>query len=146
MVVAYNTPTNPPQNVLVPIRDKIRELRDQFFNSVPASPIGTTPAPAAGSTRIRVENGTQINGLAARTSDRLTAQGFNVVEIDSADRFDYAQSQIISYASDTTVATAVAQALGLPAASIVTSTANSTFDLKVILGGDYREAAVTPTP
>jgi len=93
-----------------------------------------------------VENGTQINGLAARTGDRLTAQGFNVVEIDSADRFDYAQSQIISYASDTTVATAVAQALGLPAASIVTSTANSTFDLKVILGGDYREAAVTPTP
>jgi hypothetical protein len=87
MVVAYDTPTNPPQNVLVPLRDKIRELRDQFFNSVPASPIGTAPAPTAGSVRIRVENGTQINGLAARTSDRLTAQGFNIVEIDSADRF-----------------------------------------------------------
>ena len=147
MVVAYNTPTNPPQNVLVPIRDKIRALRDQFFNSVPtASPIGTAPAPTAGAARIRVENGTQINGLAARTSDRLTAQGFNVVEIDSADRFDYAQSQIISYAADTSVAAAVAQTLGLPASSIVTSTANSTIDLKIILGGDYQEAAITPTP
>jgi LCP family protein required for cell wall assembly len=146
MVVAYDTPTNPPQNVLVPLRDKIRELRVQFFSSMPASPIGTAPAPAAGPARIRVENGTQINGLAARTSDRLTAQGFNIVEIDSADRFDYAQSQIISYAADTSVAAAVAQALGLPASSIVTSTANSAIDLKVILGGDYREAAVTPAP
>src|SRR5512136_800277 len=84
MVVAYNTPTNPPQNVLVPIRDKIRELRDQFFNSVPASPGGATPTPAAGSARIRVENRSKINGLAARTSDRLTAQGFNVAEVPSA--------------------------------------------------------------
>jgi LCP family protein required for cell wall assembly len=147
MVVGYNTPTDPPQNVLVPIRDKIRELRDEFFYIVPAAnPIGTAPAPTSGAARIRVENGTQINGLAARTSDRLTAQGFNVVEIDSADRFDYAQSQIISYAADTTVAEAVAQTLGLPLSSIVTSTANSTIDLKVILGGDYQEAGVTPTP
>ncbi len=147
MVVAYNTPTDPPQNVLVPLRDKIRELRDQFFNSVPASgPIGSAPVPAASSVRIRVENGTQVNGLAARTSDRLTAQGFNVVEVDSADRFDYTQSQIISYAPDITAATEVAQVLDLPASSIVTSTANSTIDLKIVLGGDYREAAVTPTP
>jgi LCP family protein required for cell wall assembly len=146
MVVGYNTPTNPPQNVLVPIRDKIRALRDQLFNSVPASPSGAEPAPAASSARIRVENGTQINGLAARTGDRLTAQGFEVVEIDSADRFDYTQSQIIGYTPDTTVAKAVARALGLPASAIVTSTANSTIDLKVILGEDYREPAVTPTP
>jgi len=56
MVVAYNTPTNPPQNVLVPIREKFRGLRDQFFNSVPASPIGTTlprpPAPRASAWRM----------------------------------------------------------------------------------------------
>jgi polyisoprenyl-teichoic acid--peptidoglycan teichoic acid transferase len=147
MVVGYNTPTDPPQNVLVPIRDKIRELRDQFFNSVPtAGPIGTATAPAVEAARIRVENGTQINGLAARTSDRLTAQGFNVVEIASAERFDYTQSQIISYAADTRTAEAVAQTLGLPVSSIITSTANSTIDLKVILGGDYQEPDVTPTP
>lgn len=147
MVVAYDAPTNPPQNVLVPIREKVRALRDQLFNNVPtAGPIGGTPLPGTGAARIRVENGTQINGLAARTSDRLKAQGFDVVEIDSADRFDYAQSQIISYAADPTVATVVAQALGLPASAIVTSTIASTVDLKVILGGDYQEVAVTPTP
>ncbi len=147
MVVAYNTPTDPPQNVLVPLRDKIRELRDRFFNSVPtAGPTGAAPALAAGSARIRVENGTRVSGLAARTGDRLTAQGFNVVAIDSADRFDYTQSQIISYALDTTVAEAVAQTLGLPASAVVTSTANSTIDLKIILGEDYREVAASPAP
>ncbi len=147
MVVAYDAPTDPPQNVLVPIRDKIRQLRDQFFNSVPsASPAGTAPAPTTSTARIRVENGTHINGLAARTSDRLKAQGFDVVDIGSADRFDYTQSQIISYASDTTAASAVAQVLGLSASSIVTSTANSAVELRVILGGDYQEAAITPTP
>jgi LCP family protein required for cell wall assembly len=147
MVVAYDTPTNPPQNVLVPLRDKIRELRDRLFNSVPVTdPISTVPAPAVDAARIRVENGTQINGLAARTGDRLTAQGFNVVEIDSADRFDYELSEITSYGLDTSVAAAVAQTLGLPASSILTSTANSTIDLRVILGGDYQEPDVTATP
>jgi polyisoprenyl-teichoic acid--peptidoglycan teichoic acid transferase len=147
MVVAYNTPTDPPQNVLVPIRDKIRELRAEFFNGVPAAgSISETPASTIGSARIRVENGTQINGLAARTSDRLKAQGFEVVEIGSADRFDYAQSQIISYAVDTTAAAEVAEMLELPASAIVTQTGGSSVDLKIILGGDYREAAGTPTP
>ncbi len=145
MVVAYNTPTNPPQNVLVPIRDKIRELRDQFFNSVPvAGAPGTTATPATGAARIRVENGTHVNGLAARTGDRLTALGYTVSEVESADRFDYQQSQIISYGADTTVAEAIAKALGLPASAVKTSTAASTVSFKIILGGDYVEAAITP--
>ncbi len=147
MVVAYNTPTDPPQNVLVPIREKIRELREQFFNSVPtASPIGEAATPAAVAARIVVENGTQINGLAGRTGDRLKAAGYNIVEVTSADRFDYAQSQIISYLNDTTLAAGIARTLGLPASAIVTNTINTGIDLKVVLGSDYQDAAVTPTP
>jgi polyisoprenyl-teichoic acid--peptidoglycan teichoic acid transferase len=147
MVVGYNTPTDPPQNVLVPIRDKIRELREKLFSSAPASnSTGETAAPAAASARIVVENGTQINGLAARTGDRLKAAGYNVVEITSADRFDYTQSQIISYLADTTLANDVARTLGLPASAIVTSTLANGNDLKVVLGSDYQAAEVTPTP
>jgi hypothetical protein len=93
-----------------------------------------------------VENGTQINGLAARTGDRLQAAGYTIVEVTSADRFDYAQSQIISYRNDTTAAAAVARTLGLPASTIITSTINTGLDLKVILGNDYQDTAVTPTP
>ncbi len=127
MVVAYNTPTeSAAERAGAHSRQDPRTARSVLQQRAAASSIGAAPAPTAGSARIRVENGTQINGLAARTSDRLTAQGFNVVEIDSADRFDYAQSQIISYTADTTVAAAVARTLGLPASAIVTSTANST--------------------
>jgi polyisoprenyl-teichoic acid--peptidoglycan teichoic acid transferase len=147
MVVGYNTPTDPPQNVLVPIREKIRELREKFFNSVPtANSTGGTAAPSATSARIVVENGTQINGLAGRTGDRLKAAGYNIVEVTSADRFDYAQSQIISYLNDTSVAADIARTLGLSASAIVTSTINTGIDLKVVLGNDYQDATVTPTP
>ncbi len=145
MVVAYNTPTDPPQNVLVPLRDKIRELRDSFFNSVPAAN-GTSGTTSTGSARIVVENGTQQNGLAGRTGDRLKAAGYNVVDVTSADRFDYARSEIISYLSDTTAAAGVAKTLGLPSSAIVTNTMVADVDLKVILGGDYRETASTVTP
>ena len=142
MVVAYNTPTDPPQNVLVPIRSKVRELREQFLNLTPsASPVSQTD-PALAAARIRIENGTLINGLAAQTRDRLNRLGFNVVEIDSADRFDYAQSQIISYRADVSAADAIAQALGLPASSVVTTTASSPLDVKIVLGSDYQ----VPTP
>jgi LCP family protein required for cell wall assembly len=147
MVVAYNTPTDPPQNVLVPIREKIRELREEFLNSVPtANSTGGTATPATTSARIVVENGTQINGLAARTGDRLKAAGYNIVEVTSADRFDYKHSQIVSYFGDTTIAAAIARTLGLPVSAIVTGTINNGIDLKVVLGSDYQDAAVTPTP
>ena len=146
MVVAYNTPTDPPQNVLVPIREKIRELREKFFTSVPTANTTGEAALAATSARIVVENGTKINGLAARTGDRLTAAGYNIVEVTSADRFDYQHSQIFSNVNDTTLAAAIARELGLPASAVVTGTLNDGIDLKVVLGSDYRDAAVTPTP
>ena len=129
MVVAYNTPTDPPQNVLVPIRDKIRELREKFFQQRAYCQLDRRSGGPGGRLRrgFVVENGTQINGLAARTGDRLKAPGYNVVEVTSADRFDYAQSQIISYSTDTTVAAAIARTLGLPASAIVTSTLNARY-------------------
>jgi len=146
MVAVYNTPTDPPQNVLVPIRDKIRELRDQFFGSVPTANSTGGAALTADAARIVVENGTQISGLAARTGDRLKAAGYNIVEVTSADRFDYKHSQILSTANDTTLAAAIAKTLGLPTSAVVTGTLNTGIDLKVVLGSDYQDAAVTPTP
>ncbi len=143
MVARYMAPTNPPQDVLVPIRDQIRELRARFLSLTPANTVaqGGPSAPSFGSVRIRVENATFTDGLAARTRDRLNALGFNVVEIGSPDRFDYAHSQIIDYANQAQTATELAKALGLPATSIVTSTANSNVDIKVILGQDYQPPA-----
>ncbi len=149
MVVAYNAPTDPPQNVLVPLRDKIRELRARFLDLTPTTPNQAgTPVPAAvGLARIRIENATFTDGLAARTRDLLNELGFNVVEIGSADRYDYAQSEIIDYANQVQVTTELAKALGLPTSAIMSSTASSPVDIKVILGQDYQAPTnVSRTP
>lgn len=142
MVLRYMAPTDPPQDVLVPILDKVRELRDRLFNIAPVNPAGT-PNPVITRARVRVENGTYTEGLAARTADRLKSLGFNVVEYASADRFDYAQSQVINYTSEITPVQQLAQTLGLPITSVVTITANVGVDIRVILGGDYRPPAST---
>lgn len=146
MTVAYMAPTDPPQAVLVPLRDKIREMRERLFN---VGPVNVTGTPVAGqAARLRIENGTLTNGLAAQTAQRLTATGYNVVEYTSADRFDYAESRIICYLPDVTTAAQVAQSLGLPISTVVTSTATvSGFDIKVILGNDFNPpAAANQTP
>jgi hypothetical protein len=146
MTVGYMAPTDPPQAVLVPLRDKIREMREQFFNVGPVNtPSGSVAAETA---RLRIENGTLTNGLATQTAQRLTALGYNVVEYTSADRFDYTTSQIVNYTTNPTSAVQLAQTLGLPITTVTTSTGTvSGFDIRVILGSDFSlPAAATQTP
>jgi len=146
MTVGYMTPTDPPQAVLVPRRDKIRDLRERFFNVGPAA--GTTGESPGRAARIQIENGTQTNGLAAQTAQWLTTQGYTQVEYATADRFDYAQSSIINYTAAPTAALQLAQTLGLPITTVITSTAAATgLDMKVILGSNFSlPAAVPQTP
>jgi len=146
MTVGYMAPTDPPQAVLVPLRDKIREMREQFFN---VGPVNTATGPVANErARLRIENGTLKNGLATQTAQRLTTLGYNVVEYTSADRFDYTTSQIVNYTTNPTSAVQLAQTLGLPITTVMTSTATvSGFDIRVILGSDFSlPAAATQTP
>jgi polyisoprenyl-teichoic acid--peptidoglycan teichoic acid transferase len=146
MTVNYLAPTDPPQAVLVPLRDKIRELRERFFNVGPAAgTIGNVTGRAA---RIQIENGTPTNGLAAQTAQRLTALGYTQVEYTIADRFDYTRSSIINYTATPTAAWQLAQTLGLPITTVITSTAAVPgLDMKVILGSDFNiPAAATQTP
>ncbi len=145
MTVGYMAPTDPPQAVLVPLRDKIRELREQFFNVGPVNMSGSANHELA---RLRIENGTLTNGLAMQTAQRLSALGYTVSEYTSADRFDYAESSIINYTPNLTAAMQLAQTLGLPITTVTTSTATvSGFDIKVILGSDFSlPAAATQTP
>jgi polyisoprenyl-teichoic acid--peptidoglycan teichoic acid transferase len=146
MTVNYLAPTDPPQAVLVPLRDKIRELRERFFNVGPAAE--TTGDVTGRATRIQVENGTQTSGLAAQTAQWLTALGYTQVEYAAADRFDYTRSSIINYTATLTAARQLAQTLGLPITTVTMSTATVTgFDVKVILGSDFNmPAAATQTP
>ena len=44
MTVPYHIAGNPPQDVLIPIRDQIRRVRDQLLNSTPNQPVTQPPA------------------------------------------------------------------------------------------------------
>jgi len=78
--------------ILKPIPDKIRELRDQIFSSTGIlSPMAKGAdalalAKQEGAT-VRVLNGTFTQGLANKTSDYLKSLGINVVGTDTATTF-----------------------------------------------------------
>jgi polyisoprenyl-teichoic acid--peptidoglycan teichoic acid transferase len=77
------------QQVLKPIPDKIRELRDQVFASgLLNSPLATGAdalalAKQEGAT-VLVLNGTYTQGIANKTADYLKSQGINVVNVGNA--------------------------------------------------------------
>jgi LCP family protein required for cell wall assembly len=80
------------QEVLKPITEKIRALRDEVFSQAnPASPIAAnldiTELVKQENARVRVLNGSSSPGLAAETSDFLKTQGINVVETGNAEQY-----------------------------------------------------------
>ncbi len=86
--------------VLKPIPDKVRLLRDEIFTGTGAirpSYDLAKPEEAAQleGARVAVLNGAGVEGLATETSEYLREQGLNVVEIANADRLDYEKSRVI---------------------------------------------------
>jgi LCP family protein required for cell wall assembly len=78
------------QDVLKPLTEKIRALRDEVFSEGnPASPVSAAMDIAAllkaENARVRVLNGSSVPGLAARTEAYLKSQGVNVVETGNAE-------------------------------------------------------------
>lgn len=89
--VSLVTSTDGTQQVLKPITDKIRLIRDEIFtNSGPVSPAAVdqdlTSLVAEEGARLAVYNGSSTTGLAARTTDYLKSQGLDVVQTDNAQR------------------------------------------------------------
>ena len=90
-------------DILIPIMDKIRDLRDEIFSTGGAeSPIAS---PSANSTlvrdevaRIAIQNGTTSPGLASKTSQYLRDQGMNIVQEINANQ-NYAITTIYVYNS-----------------------------------------------
>lgn len=81
--------TQEGDEVLKPITEKIRLLRDEIFTeSGPTSPLAASLPTAdllqAENARVSVLNGTYEAGLAAETGEYLKSQGLNVVEAGNA--------------------------------------------------------------
>ncbi len=135
--IPYETPDG--QQVLVPIREKMRELRDTLFAEAPL-PVSQDPLArlAQEGGRIVVENGTQTAGLARRTSEYLQARGFQVVSIRDANELR-ADTVIIDHTGKPFTVSYLAQVLGVPASRIFSDTgSNAEADIELILGADFR--------
>jgi LCP family protein required for cell wall assembly len=88
-------------DVLKPIMDKIRRMRDEvFFGTEKASPAALSMSPVelvqAEAPRLTVLNGTSETGMAARTTEFLQAQGIPVANTGNADQL-YSSTTVIDH-------------------------------------------------
>ncbi len=141
----YLLPQTTPdgQQVLVPDRDKIRQLRDQVFAPapIPTPVIEALPENMiAEGARVAVYNGTAEFGLAGETQSILQDLDVNVTEIGNADSSTYASTQIIDYGSHPNTVQYLVQKMGIPPLNVSSgSNPAGEFDILVILGSDWAE-------
>lgn len=141
----YTVPyvTEDGAQVLILLRDKMRELRDEIFTT------GEPPAEEEGvdassqlekeAATVEVLNGTLTAGLAADVTERLQQENLNVTHTGNADRQDIEESLIIAHADKSYTAQYIARFLGLPLSAIVQgSEPGAEYDISVILGTDYQ--------
>ncbi|MBL8055430.1 MAG: LCP family protein [Anaerolineales bacterium] len=137
-VLEYTTPDG--LQVLVPQRDKIRELRDELFRPAAAlaAPAQDDPALRQGeAAKVEVLNGAGVEGLARATAEWLQGQGVNVVNFDTADRSDYTGTVIVDYTGKPYTTRWLARTFNV--ASVVNGAdPNSSVDVRVILGQDWQ--------
>ncbi len=136
-------------DVLKPIADKIRLLRDEvFFGSEALSPAaaGMTPVElvAAEAPRISILNGTATPGLAALTTDYLTSQGINITDTSNADQL-YAYTTIFDYSGKIYTVKYMMDLMSVPNNRYFSRyDPASPVDVVVILGADW--AGNNPMP
>ncbi|MBN1873744.1 MAG: LCP family protein [Anaerolineae bacterium] len=143
--------------VLVPIREKMREVRDYIFTATLPTPTVTLPQvtqslpeqelpPTAiptvtpDTTTVAVLNGTPQGGLASTTAEYLKSNGVNVIQVGNATRQDYANTMIVMYRDQPTTAARLAGLLNLSTSVIVSGNdPNAAQDIVIILGVDYKQ-------
>lgn len=141
----YNETTPDGRQVLVPVREDIRELRDKLFTppAIPTPVIENLPAlTAEENARVVVYNGTTVFGLAAETQEYLQGFNINVVDIGNADSAQYRTTQIIDYGSHRNTTFYLTQLMDVPPLNISNgSNPDGDYDVLVIIGNDWRVPA-----
>jgi LCP family protein required for cell wall assembly len=137
----YDDITFDGQQVLVPIREQVRLLRDEIFSPpvIPTPVIEALPTVMeVENARVAIYNGTPTFGLASETQDYLRRQGINVTEIGNADSATYTASQIIDYGSHPGTVQSLLRLMNIPPLNVSTGTNPAgAFDVLVIIGGDW---------
>jgi hypothetical protein len=138
----YNETTPDGRQVLVPIRDEIRKLRDEMFAppAVPTPVIEDLPAlMVQEEAKIAVYNGTAVFGLAGDTQTYLQTLDFDVTEIGNADAATYRTTQIVDYGSHPYTVQYLIQRLQIPPLNVSNGrNHDGDFNVLIILGDDWR--------
>ncbi len=87
--------------------------------------------------RVRVLNGSGVQGVARSAKNFLTPQGFDVVEIGNAQHFNYQQTEIILHIPSDVAVSRIRQILRVYGTVTQDLDADSGVDVTVILGRDY---------
>lgn len=138
----YNETTPDGRQVLVPVREEIRKLRDQLFSPppVPTPVIENLPTLMAEErARVAVYNGTAVFGLAGATQEYLQRFNVNVTEIGNADAATYRTTQIIDFGSHPNTTFYLVQLMNIPPLNVSNgSRPDGDYDILIILGDDWR--------
>jgi LCP family protein required for cell wall assembly len=136
------------QDILIPVPDQIRLIRDQVFASSNMASPGLSSADAranmqAEGASIVVANGTYTEGLAQKTQSYLQSQGANVVGTQNSDYTTY--TKIIDYTGNPYTDKYLVDLMKITPYSIsLQYDPNSKVGVLVILGDDW--AASNPMP
>jgi LCP family protein required for cell wall assembly len=137
----FNETTPDGQQVLVPNRERIRQLRDQLFAppAIPTPVIENLPERAAEeSARVAVYNGTSEFGLAAATQEYLQSHNINVTAIGNADAATYRTTQIIDFGSHPNTTRYLTQLMAIPPLNVSQGTnPDGDYDVLIIIGDDW---------
>ncbi len=137
------------QDILKPISDKIRELRDQVFGGDAAfKPLSASEALTdlvkAENARVSVLNAAGVEGLASRTQQYLQTQGINAVSSGNATQFP-PSTRIIDYTGNPYTLKFLVDLMKIsPNQIIYKYNPVSDVDLDVIIGPDWARSNPMP--
>lgn len=127
--------------ILKPITNKIRILRDELFANSTLVAVGSLGGDSADLMReeaatVAVYNGSMVSGLAGATEEYLKALNVNVVEVGNADIVP--STTIYDYTGNPYTLQYLVDLFGIQQTRIFNSyDPNSTVDVAVILGGEW---------
>lgn len=100
------------------------------------------PGRFEGDNRVILLNGAGTPGITTTAQQRLSRQGFDIVRVGNANRFDFASSAVLvkdATAASQELGERVARLLGLPVSAVaVYPRENTVSDVIVVLGKDYK--------
>ncbi len=128
-------------DILIPIPDKVRQVRDQIFSSgTPVGPVAVTQdlntLVQDEQARISVQNGSGQDGIAGTTSTWLSGKGLNVVDQSNADYTDTTTFYV--YNGKPYTLKYLAQIMGIDNPRVYNRyDPTAAYDIAVVLGSDW---------